>query len=424
MNPTSDAPIRMTTTRFSFIHAADLHLGSPLSGLATRDADLARRLASAGRQAFEDLVTLAIERRVAFVVVAGDIYDGDWADNTIGLFFARQVARLDRAGIPTVLVRGNHDAESVITKSITLPESVHVFSAARAGTHRIEPVRVALHGRSFQDRAAQENLSLTYPAAVPGWFNLGVLHTSCTGHAAHATYAPCSIADLRARGYDYWALGHIHEYAALSRDPWIVFPGNLQGRSVRECGEKGAVLVDVSDGHVTDVTRLALDRARFHDLTVDLGDAPDTRAALAAVEAALRSLAGVAKQRLVLVRVRLAGTTPAHDALAADRDDITAEIQAAAHRLHEDIWLERLKIETRRPASEAAVPGGAIDPTALLADLERDPDFRTRAQAALAEICGRMPAADGADTDLAAEFDALCAEAEALILGRLTGPRC
>jgi exonuclease SbcD len=409
---------------FSFIHAADLHLGSPLSGLATRDADLARRLATAGRQAFEDLVTQAIERRVAFVVVAGDIYDGDWADNTIGLFFARQVARLDRAGIPTILVRGNHDAESVITRSITLPPSVHVFSAARAETLRLEAVRVAVHGRSFQARAVEENLSLTYPAALPGWFNLGVLHTSCTGHAAHETYAPCSVADLTARGYDYWALGHIHDYAELSRDPWIVFPGNIQGRSVRECGEKGAVLVEVADGRVTVLSRLPLDRARFEQISVDLSAAADTRAALETVETALRPLAEVAVQRLVLVRVHLAGTTPAHDALSADRESVTAEIQAAAHRLHEDIWLERLKIETCRPRAPVDASGAAIDPAALLADLDRDPDFRSRAKAALAEIGARMPATAAAEADLEAEFDALCAEAEALILGRLGGRRC
>jgi DNA repair exonuclease SbcCD nuclease subunit len=409
---------------FSFIHAADLHLGSPLSGLATRDAELARRLATAGRQAFEDLVTQAIERRVAFVVVAGDIYDGDWADNTIGLFFARQVARLDRAGIPTILVRGNHDAESVITRSITLPPSVHVFSASRAETLRLESLRVAVHGRSFQARAVEENLSLTYPAALPGWFNLGVLHTSCTGHAAHETYAPCSVADLTARGYDYWALGHIHEYAELSRDPWIVFPGNIQGRSVRECGAKGAVLVEVADGRVTGLSRVPLDRARFEQVTVDLSEASDTSAVLENVEAALRPLAEVAAQRLVLVRVHLAGTTPAHDALSADRDNVTAEIQAAAHRLHEDIWLERLKIETRRPRAPVDASGAAIDPAALLADLDRDPDFRSRAKAALAEIGARMPATAAAEADLEAEFDALCAEAEALILGRLGGRHC
>ena len=109
---------------FTFIHAADLHLGSPLAGLALKDAEIARRFASAGRRAFEELVDRALEMKVAFLIVAGDVYDGDWADNTIGLFFARQVARLDRAGIPVVLVRGNHDAESVITKSITLPPNL------------------------------------------------------------------------------------------------------------------------------------------------------------------------------------------------------------------------------------------------------------------------------------------------------------
>ncbi|MGU3668749.1 exonuclease SbcCD subunit D [Methylobacterium sp. A49B] len=411
-------------TGFSFIHAADLHLGSPLAGLAARDAELARRLASAGRQAFEDLVSRAIERAVAFVVVAGDVYDGDWADTTIGLFFARQVARLDRAGIPTILVRGNHDAESVITRALTLPPSVHVFPSNRAGTLRLDDLRVALHGRSFQGRAVEENLSLTYPAAVPGWFNLGILHTSCTGHAAHETYAPCSIADLAARGYDYWALGHIHEYAELSRDPWIVFPGNLQGRSVRECGEKGAVVVDVADGRVTGVTRLALDRARFEQVTVDLSGAADIRAVLEAAEVALRPLSALAATRLILVRVLLTGVTPAHDALSADRDAVTAEIQAAAHRMHEDIWLERLKIETRRPRASLDPAGPAIDPAALLADLDRDPEFRARARAALAEIGGRMPSTVAAEAGLEAEFDALCAEAEALILGRLGGRHC
>ena len=411
-------------TGFSFIHAADLHLGSPLSGLAARDADLARRLASAGRQAFEDLVTQAIERSVAFMVVAGDVYDGDWADNTIGLFFARQVARLDRAGIPTILVRGNHDAESVITRSITLPPSVHVFPANRAGTLRLDALRVALHGRSFQGRAVEENLALTYPAALPGWFNLGILHTSCTGHAAHETYAPCSVADLAARGYDYWALGHIHEYAELSRDPWIVFPGNLQGRSIRECGEKGAVIVDVADGRVTGLRRLALDRARFEMVSVDLAEAADPRAALDGVEAALRPLVALAATRLGLVRGHLTGTTPAHDALAADRDSLTAEIQAAAHRLHEDIWLERLKLETHRPRAALESSGTAVDPATLLADLDRDPEFRAKAKAALAEIGGRMPSAVAAEADLDAEFDALCAEAEALILGRLDGRHC
>ncbi|WP_375463134.1 exonuclease SbcCD subunit D [uncultured Methylobacterium sp.] len=414
-------------TRFTFIHAADLHLGSPLAGLASRDAEIALRFAAAGRRAFEDLVTLAIEGAVAFLIVAGDVYDGDWADHAIGLFFARQVARLDRAGIPVILVRGNHDAESVITRTITLPGNVLTFPTARADTHRLAAFKVALHGRSFPNRAVDENLSLTYPSAVPGWFNVGVLHTSCTGHAAHATYAPCSLADLRARGYEYWALGHIHEYAELSRDPWILFPGNLQGRSIRECGPKGAVAVDVADGRVSAVRRLVVDHARFHRLTVALDDAATERAAISAIEAALRPLAALAEGRLLAVRVHLTGQTAAHDRLAADREGLTAEIQAAAGRVHHDIWLETLKIETARPraAAEGAPTGfsAAIDPATLLADIDRDPEFRARARAALAEIAAKMPAADE-DADLTADLDALCREAEAVILGRLHGRSC
>lgn len=412
-------------TRFTFIHAADLHLGSPLSGLAARDAGIAERFASAGRRAFEDLVSLAITQRVAFLIVAGDVYDGDWADHSIGLFFARQVARLDRSGIPVVLVRGNHDAESVITKAITLPDAVRTFSTKKPETHRLDALKVALHGQSFPNRAVDENLSLAYPAAVPGWFNIGVLHTSCTGHAQHATYAPCSVADLRSRGYDYWALGHIHDYTELSRDPWILFPGNLQGRSIRECGPKGAVAVDVADGQVTGVRRLIVDQARFHDLSVAVGTAETEREAIALVEEALRPLRELAEGRLLAVRVHLTGTTPAHDQLAADRENLTAEIQAAADRVHEDIWLETLKIETQRPrGAEIRVRGlEAIDPATLLAEIDHDPEFRARAQAALTEIVAKMPAM-GEDSELVADFDALCAEAETMILGRLAKRSC
>ncbi len=357
-------------------------------------------------------------------MVAGDIYDGDWADASIGLFFARQVGRLDRAGIPVVMVRGNHDAESVITKTITLPERVHVFPANRATTHRIEALRVAIHGRSFPNRAVEENLSLSYPAAVPGWFNLGVLHTSCTGHAAHATYAPCSIPDLARRGYEYWALGHIHEYQELSRDPWIVFPGNLQGRSVRECGPRGAVLVTVEDGRVAGVERHVFDRARFERLSVDLSEVAEVPAAHGRIEAALRPLGEVAASRLVLVRVHLTGESAAHDRLCADRDDLAAEVQAAAHRVHEEIWLERLKVETRRPRTATPSATATIDPTALMADLDRDPEFRARAQAALAEIVRRMPSGVADEAGIEGEFEALCAEAQALVLGRLSGRTC
>src|SRR5882757_4634702 len=114
---------------FTFLHAADLHLGSPFVGLSLKDEELARRFASASREAFGNLVQAAIDQKAAFVVIAGDIYDGEWKDASIGLFFNRELARLDREGIPVFLLKGNHDAESVVTRSISLPPSVREFPA-------------------------------------------------------------------------------------------------------------------------------------------------------------------------------------------------------------------------------------------------------------------------------------------------------
>jgi exonuclease SbcD len=289
---------------FTFLHAADLHLGSPFTGLALRDGTLAQRFAKASRDAFSNLVSRAIEERVSFVVIAGDIYDGEWKDTSIGLFFNREIARLDRARIQVFVLKGNHDAESVVTRTISLPGNVFQFPT-RAETFRIEELQVALHGRSFSNRAMTENIVLDYPDPVSGWFNIGVLHTSCEGRPGHANYAPCTVTQLRSLDYQYWALGHVHEYEELAWDPWIVFPGNLQGRNIRECGPKGAVLVDVSDGRVSAVRRLIVDEARWAVVAVDLDGISERSETLQKIEDQIRPATEQAEGRLLAVRVHL-----------------------------------------------------------------------------------------------------------------------
>ena len=254
---------------FTFLHAADLHLGSPFQGLSLRDPRMAERFGAASREAFEDLIGQALEKNVAFAIFAGDIFDGDWRDASAALFFNRQIARLTREGVRVYLLKGNHDAESVVTKSLSLPELAHEFPARKAKTFVIEDLRVALHGRSFADRAESGNFVPDYPEPKSGWLNIGVLHTSLDGRPGHASYAPCTLADLRAKNYDYWALGHVHAHEVVCDEPYVVYPGNLQGRSIRECGEKGAVLVDVEDGVIKGLRRLPVDRARFAEILVD-----------------------------------------------------------------------------------------------------------------------------------------------------------
>ncbi len=424
----SEPPSRDTKMEFSFLHAADLHLGSPLLGLTAKHPGVAERFAAASRNAFTDLVTQAIERNVAFVLIAGDVYDREWKDNSIGLFFNREVALLDRERIPVFLVKGNHDAASVVTKTIGLPASVAQFPTAKAETIRLPELGVAIHGRSFPDREVTENYALTYPAPVPGFFNVGVLHTSCDGRPGHAAYAPCSVADLASRGYDYWALGHVHAFEVLSENPWIVFPGNLQGRSVRECGPKGAVMVDVKGGAVANVSHISLDRARWAEITVPLDGVDREPAALQAIEERIQELVAAAGDRMIALRVRLTGASGLDRAIRSDPRRFADEVQAAAHHCGEEVWLEQLKVDTADAGGNGddhpAV--STLDLAAMLDGLEHDPTLRAKAAELIATVAAKLPGGMEMDeTPLSANLDALLSEARALLLGRAGPPaRC
>jgi len=403
---------------FSFLHAADLHLGSPLLGLALKDEVIARRFAEASRRAFTSLVTQAIDERVAFVLIAGDIYDGEWRDTSIGLFFARELARLHRDSIPVYIIKGNHDAESVVTSAITLPDSVTVFSTKKAETRLLEEKRVAIHGRSFPTREVADNWVLAYPEAKPGWLNIGLLHTSCDGRPGHASYAPCTLADMATRGYDYWALGHVHEFEIVSSDPHVVYPGNLQGRSVRECGPKGAVIVDVEDGRVTNLRRIVTDEARWAVLVVDAQPYETEAALLRALEKSFRTVAEAAEGRLVAVRVCLTGETALHRRLVADHARLADEVLAAAQRCAEDIWLEKLILETREPALAVGDALAGVDLAALLAGGDTETiiaRFAEDLELVRSKSSGAKLPFTGDDASM------LIAQARALLLGRAGG---
>ena len=273
--------------RFTFLHAADLHIDSPLESLGAKDPAIADLFARAGRAAVEALIRETIDSEAKFLIIAGDIFDGDWKDVSTGLFFVRQVGELHRAKIPTFVVKGNHDAESLMSRALPYPDSVHVFSAARAETRVIEEFSVALHGRSFAQRGAADDFVATYPARREGYLNIGVLHTSLDGVRGHDPYAPCAPADLARYGYDYWALGHIHAAEIVSRDPYVVFPGNLQGRSPREIGAKGAMRVTVDDDRIVAVEPIALDAARWAHEFVDVSGVSDESEALTKISQAL-----------------------------------------------------------------------------------------------------------------------------------------
>jgi exonuclease SbcD len=381
-----------------FIHAADIHLDSPLSGLTAYPDAPVEVLRTATRQAFTRLVDEAIEEAVSFMVIAGDLYDGSWKDYNTGHFFCREMGRLHQAGIPVYLLFGNHDAESEMTRKLLLPPNVHTFDSRQPTTFHIEALRVALHGQSFRDAATTENLAAGYPPPVPGALNIGVLHTALEGNAAHATYAPCSVPELTARGYGYWALGHVHEHAVLREDPWVVFPGNLQGRHVRECGPRGAVLVTADEDGVRRVERLLVDVLRWQVIDVDASRLRGLEEVVRAVGRAFEGLLDTAGEHQLSVRVRIIGHTLAHGELFGREAHLRAEILGQAAAIGRDrLWVEKVRVETAPPADATALRArsdAVADLAELLAEAPRD-------EALLAALADELrPLADRAPLEL------------------------
>ena len=336
---------------FRFFHAADIHLDSPLKGLAGLDDHTANRIRTATRQALRNLVTRAIDEQVDFVVIAGDLYDGDWRDFNTGLYFVREMGRLNEAGIPVFLLHGNHDAESQITRQLPLPENVQVFPSRNPQTIELEKLPVALHGQSFARAAVTENLALGYPSPVPGRFNIGVLHTALGGSEGHENYAPCSRDDLIARQYDYWALGHVHGAAILHEHPHIVFPGNLQGRHIRETGAKGASLVTVNDLRVVAIDAVHCDVVRWHLVPVDVSGATTFDEILARVREGLADCVdGQAADQMSACRLQIQGTTTVHEQLLRSQDQLLADARSIALGLGDErAWVEKVKVVTTSP---------------------------------------------------------------------------
>jgi len=392
-------------TSFKFLHTADIHLDSPLRGLARYEGVPVDQVRLATRAALNNLIDSAIDEAVAFVVIAGDLFDGEWDDFSTGLYFCGAMRRLNEAGIAVYVAYGNHDADSLQTKRLPLPDNVHAFSSKAPQTFVHEATRVALHGQSYKSRDPGGDLSASYPAALPGLLNIGVLHTALEGgRPPHAPYAPCTPAQLASKGYDYWALGHVHAHEVISEAPHIVFPGNLQGRNIRELGPKGALLVTVDDGSIARLEFTPFDAVRWSHVQVDVAACAD----LGAVEVVVREALALAVReeadgRPLVARVTLEGRTALHGELAQRLGPWRETVRALAAAVSDQLWIEKVRLSTSPEEGTAAVTGETDDVAQLLDQGIEDQDLSDVLAEDFGQLFGRIP------PDLAEENEVLTA---------------
>jgi len=390
---------------FKFIHTADIHLDSPLRGLSRYEGAPVDLLRKATRHAFTKLIDISLEEEVSFVIIAGDLYDGEWLDFNTGLFFVSEMNRLRQKSIRCFLLSGNHDAESQLTKSLPLPDNVSVFGSRTAETFTVDDIHVALHGQSFKQRDTFDNLAGDYPDPISGAFNIGVLHTGLEGYSAHAKYAPCTLNQLKVKGYDYWALGHIHQREILHEMPHIIFPGNLQGRHIREPGAKGAALVLVKEGSMVEINWIYPDVVRWILVELDLTSCHSREEALGIFEETVQNVVeNEADGRTLAARVSFNISPELYHVLMQEETLFRAELQSLALGSHgEALWIEKVKFHVSPPSERVcqAVHHDAVSELQdMLSQAAEDPDLMQKITKDLEVLVSRLPSEIRADQDL------------------------
>jgi DNA repair exonuclease SbcCD nuclease subunit len=332
-----------------FVHAADLHLDSPFTGLQAINTDIGKALQESTFRAFSRIVDLCIKEQVDFLLIAGDVYDG--ADRSVKaqIRFRDALSRLGEAGIQSYVIHGNHDPLDGWRAKLDFHPFVHIFGdkLERVSHEKDGVALAAIYGMSYPTREVHENLALAYQKQLGDPFAIGLLHANVGNDAGHESYASCTLNDLVRANLDYWALGHIHKREVLhAQAPTIVYPGNPQGRHPGEMGEHGCMRVTVgADGH-TDVTFVDTDDIRWIEKDISIDGLESVQDLLDVIEEQI----GIRQEegKNLVCRLRLVGRGFLHRSLREDRlSDMEEVLRETLSQAKPFVWIDRIEDATR-----------------------------------------------------------------------------
>jgi len=339
-----------------FIHAADLHLGSPFKGLKSLDRKLGEILVDATFAAFNNIIETCLARKADFLLVAGDVFDAEDRGLKAQLKFRDGLARLGDKGIRSFVAHGNHDPLSGWAEQIKWPASVKIFGDAieTVPYDRDGEILAHIQGVSYPKANVRENLALRFTPLPDSPFSIAMLHANVGVNTGHEPYAPCSLEDLARSGFDYWALGHVHKKTVLQEEgPGIVYPGNPQGLHINEQGSHGVYYVCVKDGEIAELEFIPVDIIRWFNLTgedsLDVSEAGSLDDIESLARKRCQNLLGEAESRSVIIRMALTGRTPLHKILSQENvlSDLESILRESFGSLKPFLWIDSIASKTR-----------------------------------------------------------------------------
>ncbi|HIE51058.1 MAG TPA: DNA repair exonuclease [Armatimonadetes bacterium] len=345
----------MAKETFRFIHCADLHLDSPFRGLGRTNERLAEHLRKATRRAFSNVVDACIKHEVAFLLVAGDVFDS--ADRSLGaqLFFRDELAKLAEHGICSYIVHGNHDPLDGWVAHLEWPDKVTIFSGPPAQRQVVAGDGgdlAVLWGVSYPTREVRKSLLPGFGQKREQLFHIGLLHCNVGSDTGHEPYAPCTMDELLRTGMDYWALGHVHRPGVLHEPaPVVCYSGTTQGRSIAEPSEHGCYLVEVHESGMAHAQFLPTDLIRFAQDTIAVNEDDSLDSVRDRLHERCAEMLASNAGRSLIVRLRLEG----HSSVSPDinrpgaEQDLLTELRETFAEGEPFLWVDRLAVSVLPP---------------------------------------------------------------------------
>ena len=340
-------------TKVRFIHTSDLHLDSPFKGLSSWNSDLAARLKDATFKSFKKIADLCLDEKVDFLIISGDIFESEGKSPTAQLKFVAELKRLSDKGISSYYVCGNHDPVKTWLDVIKLPESVYRFDSSKVEYHiyKKDNIPVAdIYGISYGDNVVKENLSLRYKRRnTPCPVSIAVLHGTAGEAGPHENYAPFKVKDVKSKGFDYWAMGHIHKRHVINEsDPAIVYPGNPQGRDFGETGAKGCNLIEIDSDNKISIRFMPVQLIRFEEIEVTLSEEDKMDSLPDKIQKAKDNIGDYDDNVSYILRINLKGRTPLHSYLSkpGETEQLLELLNEGQLDHNVFTWIDQIKLHT------------------------------------------------------------------------------
>jgi len=413
--------------RWRFVHAADLHLDSPFVGLAHYHADLREELLAATFAALARLVDLCLSCRAEFLLLAGDLFDGPRLSLRAQVRLRQELARLAQGGIDTFIAWGNHDYLAASAPHLDWPPRVEVCPPGEVAQYEVRrggATLARIFGVSHANPAERENLAAQFPPAPSGPLAIGLLHANLDHSPGHDDYAPCSLADLARTGYDYWALGHIHQPGVRRlAQPTVVYPGNPQGRHLKEAGCRGCYVVEV-DGHALEPRFQETGVITWETRHLDVSDISRLIGVADRLQEAVEAARPEPPAQGRIVRFTLTGRGPVHRdlRLPGNQEDLLDEARRQGQNQRPWVWVESLVLATAAEQDLEALATGS-DLAAMILEMmaaaQAQPDLPADLQEALKSLYLRPQGRRSLPPLESLNWPELAAQATEEILARL-----